>query len=457
MMNILLFAFLIKISLCSNLTNIIVLPFKTYKKPYNISEFFNISTLINNHLYTEIEISNQILAATLRSDEYGFYMTSKDCIDKSNYIIQKSESFVNLTNFTQSKNGFASERMLLYRDIDLKKQQLGLFTKMRVMEYNNKIQCAIFGLKMESDIYEYIQSFIKTFKLNTNIKSLQWTLKYNSDDEGLLVLGDSPIEYDPIFKNKNYTEHKVTAIKYKTYFNFGIHFNEIIINNRLLNFQIDVQFYHELGVIFVNQIFYDNITDIFFQKYISQYICERKWVIDKYGYIRCHEANFTDSDIQSFPTIYFKQVDMYYTFELSYKDLFSKQPDRFIYFLIMFDISKESKNEIKFGKPFLKKYPLTVDNEKHTISFFLKEEEINNNNNTLIIVVILLSIFFVILLFLLLFFIYKYVVKNKKNKIRANELDDDYDYTSKENYLDADKEQSPDKPKDKNIGIEFGI
>ena len=30
---------------------------------------------------------------------------------------------------------------------------------MRVNEYDNKIQCAIFGLKIESDVFEYIKSF----------------------------------------------------------------------------------------------------------------------------------------------------------------------------------------------------------------------------------------------------------------------------------------------------------
>ena len=79
-----------------------------------------ISSIVNNQIYTEIEISNQILVATFKSNEYGFYMTSDNCIEKSNYIIQKSESFANLTNFDKSKEGFASERMLLYRDINLK-------------------------------------------------------------------------------------------------------------------------------------------------------------------------------------------------------------------------------------------------------------------------------------------------------------------------------------------------
>ena len=448
----------------TNITNIIVLPFKTYKEPYNSLNPFNISTIINNNLYTEIEIGDQILAATFKSDEYGFYMTSENCIDKSNYIIQKSNSFWSLTNCTDSKDCFASERMFLYRDIDLTIKQYGLYTRMRVNEYNNKIQCAIFGLKMESDVYEYIQSFIKTFKENENIKNYQWTLKYKSNDEGLLVLGDSPIEYDPIFKNKKYMEHKGKAIKYKNHLNFGIKFDDVIIKNKSLNVNKEVHFYHELGVIFVDQKYYDNITDIFFQKYITNYVCTKNWVYEKYGYIKCHQKNFTEFDIKSFPTIYFKHIEMNYIFELNYNDLFSFEPDGYVYFLIIFDLTRDG---IKFGKPFLKKYPLTVDNDQKTVTLYISNEENNEENidddseinrtnkiNKLLIILIIVSILFFGLLGLFIYFLYKYL-SSRKMKKRANELDEDFEYMAKDNNIND--EQNNNQTKNENNGIEFGI
>ena len=82
------------------------------------------------------------------------------------------------------------------------------------------------------------------------MKNYQWTLKYNSNIEGLLVLGDSPIEYDPIFKNKKYMEHK-----YKNHLNFGIKFDDDIIKNKSLNVNKEVHFYHELGVFLLSKIF----------------------------------------------------------------------------------------------------------------------------------------------------------------------------------------------------------
>ena len=396
-LSIILIILLLNISL-GQITNIIVLPFNTYKESFNISN--PISSIVNNQIYTEIEISNQILVATFKSNEYGFYMTSDNCIEKSNYIIQKSESFANLTNFDKSKEGFASERMLLYRDIDLKIKHLGYYTRMRITSYSNERQIAIFGLKMKSDVNEFIQSFIKTFKENTNIKNYQWTLKYNSNEEGLLILGDSITEYDPQFKNRKYIEHKANAVRYKNYINFGIKFDDVKINNISLNVNKEVQFYHELGVILVDQRYYEQIIDIFFAKYINDEICIKNWVYEKYGYIRCDGKKFTESKIKSFPNIYFKQKEMDYIFELNYKDIFTKKEDGWIYFLILFDLTHDG---IKFGKPFLKKYTFTVDNDKNTISFFSFENETKKSNILLVSLFIVLIIFIAIIVFLILY------------------------------------------------------
>lgn len=404
------------------LTNIIVLPFKTYREPYNKLKPLNISSIVNNHIYTEIEISNQTLVASFNSDEYGFYMTDQNCIEKSNYKIQNSKTFSPLTNFNDTKEGFASERMLLYRDIDLKIKNYAYYTKMRITSYNEERQCAIFGLKMKSDVYEFIQSFIKTFKENTNIKYYKWTLKYTSNDEGLLVLGDNPVEYDPKFKKKNYTEHKTNAIIYKTYPNFGLKFDEVIFNNSKLNANKEVQCYHELGVILVDQTYYDKIYDIFFEKYNK--ICEKLWVFGKYGYIRCDGNTFKDKDIKSFPTLLFKHIGMDYVFELNYEDLFSKEEDGGIYFLIVLDLTHDG---IKFGKPFLKKYPFTIDTDLNTISLFIVNEK-KKNSKTLIITLIIVSLLFVIVSIFLAIYGNKYIKQIKNTKKRANELDEDYEY-----------------------------
>ena len=404
---------------------IIVLPFKTLA-PKNVDSGspINITSLVENRIFTEINMTSQTLIAFFNSEEYAFIMTSENCPEFSNYYIKNSPSFTNLSE------RYASERMILYRDYDLKTKEYGYYSKMEVKEYNDKKQCAILGLKMNLPVYEYdrIQNFVKTFYVNENINSYQWTVKYTKDNEGLVIIGDSPLNYDPMFKNKKYEEHQTQAIGESTTVDFGIDFNEITFGSK--DFEIKhAHFNHDLGVLLVNKIIYEKIKNSFFVNYLGdKKICFEGWVYEKYGYIYCDSNKFTDSDIKSLPKLIFKQTNMNYIFELNYEDLFSKQKDGRIYFLIVFDLNYKT---FKIGKPFLKKYSLTVDNKKNLITYFRIKEENEDNGYSRIVWIVILSVFVVILAGTTGFFAYKFI--KKKNKKRANELDEDYEYLGKEN------------------------
>ena len=404
---------------------IIVLPFKTLA-PKNVDSGspINITSLVENRIFTEINMTSQTLIAFFNSEEYAFIMTSENCPEFSNYYIKNSPSFTNLSE------RYASERMILYRDYDLKTKEYGYYSKMEVKEYNDKKQCAILGLKMNLPVYEYdrIQNFVKTFYVNENINSYQWTVKYTKDNEGLVIIGDSPLNYDPMFKNKKYEEHQTQAIGESTTVDFGIDFNDITFGSK--DFEIKhAHFNHDLGVLLVNKIIYEKIKNSFFVNYLGdKKICFEGWVYEKYGYIYCDSNKFTDSDIKSLPKLIFKQTNMNYIFELNYEDLFSKQKDGRIYFLIVFDLNYKT---FKIGKPFLKKYSLTVDNKKNLITYFRIKEENEDNGYSRIVWIVILSVFVVILAGTTGFFAYKFI--KKKIKKRANELDEDYEYLGKEN------------------------
>ena len=119
---------------------------------------------------------------------------------------------------------------------------------------------------------------------------------------------------------------------------------------------------------------------------------------------------------------------MNYIFELNYKDLFTKKEDGWVYFLVVFDLTHDG---IKFGKPFLKKYTFTVDNDKNTISFYELEKEVKKSN-LLVISLFIILIIFIIIISLLLIYGYKLLNKKTKVKKRANELEDNYEYMSQE-------------------------
>ena len=428
-----------------NITNIIALKFHRYEEPYIESKELNISSLIKNHIYTEIEVGGQILVASFNSDEYGFYMTDEDCIEKSNYIIQKSATFTNLSKFDEGDSGYASEIFSLYRDKDFTIKQNGYFKKMYISKYNHNRQCAVFGLKINTYIAEWDSkpNFINTYHNNGNILNKKWTMKYETNDEGTLIVGDSPDNYDPSFKKKKYIEYSTYAIQKASLMNFGIKFDEISINGKTLDVIKEVHFYHEYNAILVNSNYYNKIKPIFFEKYISQNKCNERTEFSKYSCIYCHK-NFTDKDKKSFPTIYFKHVELNTIFELNHNDLFTKAKDGKLYFLIVMEIN--SDNIIKFGKPFLKKYTFTVDNEANKISLFAFEKKQKRNY----LLIIILSVVSFVLLAAVIILVYKLLTK--KAKKRANELDDDYEYMTKEEE-NKNTNNDPEIPLANNLGL----
>lgn len=412
---------------------IIVLPFKTLA-PKNVDSGspINITSLVENRIFTEINMTSQTLIAFFNSEEYAFIMTSENCPEFSNYYIKNSPSFTNLSE------RYASERMILYRDYDLKTKEYGYYSKMEVKEYNDKKQCAILGLKMNLPVYEYdrIQNFVKTFYVNENINSYQWTVKYTKDNEGLVIIGDSPLNYDPMFKNKKYEEHQTQAIGESTTVDFGIDFNEITFGSK--DFEIKhAHFNHDLGVLLVNKIIYEKIKNSFFVNYLGdKKICFEGWVYEKYGYIYCDSNKFTDSDIKSLPKLIFKQTNMNYIFELNYEDLFMIHGEK-IFFLMLF---RTTNGMFTFGKLFFKKYLFTFSFDNRIIGFYndkldfnsQKMNDLTNKSNYGLKEKIILCIFSVVFIFVLLVLFIKikkrYLSDRQK---RMNELiDNNYIYMS---------------------------
>ena len=306
---------------------------------------------------------------------------------------------------------------------------------------------------MQSDEYEYIQSFLKTFKLNENIKGYQWTLKYNNDNEGILVMGDYPENYDDNYKNCSISGTK--ALNWGSLLiDFGLSFDEVILGKSKLVNPLRVLFLHELNAILVNFNLYDKIINESLINYVNSGICEKKWIFQQYGYVRCDASKFTQKEQKSFPSIYFKNKDLNYTFELNYNDLFTKEQDGYIYFLIFYDYNYDG---VKIGKPFLKKYSFTVDNEKKMIFFYTKklkeggaEDNPDSSGSNKFIIILVLSLVAAILLGVSLVFGFKLYMKKKKEKKRANELDEDFEYNAKKD----SNENSENKEKNENENLE---
>ena len=185
--------------------------------------------------------------------------------------------------------------------------------------------------------------------------------------------------------------------------------------------------------------YYNYIMNKFFNKYLNESICNLKSMtqkLDSYNMIVCENNN--NFDIKSFPSLHFYHSDLNISFSLTYNDLFEAKNNKY-YFLVVY--STFSSSYWKLGKPFLKKYQITLNLDAKSISFYKNyavgddDKNINYENKdgkTNNIVLIIICIGLSLILFVVSYFFIKNI-KNGKKKKRANELkDDDYEYDADE-------------------------
>ena len=185
-------------------------------------------------------------------------------------------------------------------------------------------------------------------------------------------------------------------------FFYDIYFDNIQIGNeQLKNINKIAELKPDFGLIVAANGFKKNIDDLFFNKYYLKEICTSDFIYktfweiwerdeddeDQFDYecgtndafkiIVCNEK----IDVKKFPSLKFYNKDFEFSFELNYKDLFKKYKNKY-YFLIV-EQNIYSNFNWKFGTPFLKKYELTFDQDRKTISYYLKSNDNNyvNSNN----------------------------------------------------------------------------
>ena len=142
-------------------------------------------------------------------------------------------------------------------------------------------------------------------------------------------------------------------------------------------------------------------------------------------YLSCEE----NVDISQFKDLVFKTRNKEMSFTLTYKDLFRKIGNKYI-FLILFH---EDLNEWKFGHIFLKKYTMVFNGDKKTIGYYYYNQQNSNGGNknnskgSWIYLIIIINVIFAILIIGLLVYIF-YYKPYKNRKIRPNELEENFEY-----------------------------
>ena len=378
--------------------------------------------LLQNDLEITLKIGTppQSVDLNLRSRIYTFFVTSSQVNlpyklfneKESTSLVQISKRETNFTNMEYSKGLKISESIYI-NDKELKGITLMLGTE---LAYN---ECGALGLRLiNSHESSNDLSFIYQIKKYANLDSYTFTLKYKNDEEGDLIIGAYPHVYDNKFNEKNFFYSKAGSNKNGV--NWVLNFDVIRYNNKSLSYGTKKGLINiEYGLIQAPFKYKNYFKNNFYGDRCSEKFNERRNVT----IVHC-SSNF---DITSFKDLIFELKDIETQFVFTYKDLFIKENNEYI-FGIVFDEDVDAKDPTWiFGKPFMKKYELVYDLDRKIIGLYKEGNESPSEKSKVNVVFIILLIILVLAVAGLSYFIFFYLKKTRKS--RAFELNDDnFDY-----------------------------
>ena len=447
--------------------NIITVPFKISKN-YEINDIEDplsfIETFREHPLYTNILLGEPpksiISIISFNSYEFSIFhrLNNKYFNQTTLYKINTSKTFKPIN--PSRKVQYFKEQVSFYTDlkfentIKVKDLVISFVENSRNNKENDdRTLCTNIGLKLsdnsniinfgiglETNLVKQLKekNIISTYSFNIHFQKME----INEEEfDGFIVFGNEPHQY---LKN-SYNEQqlfKTLAFKKDKELSWDMHFNKIFYL-RGTNFEkiIDksIDFYNQGTIspsssLIVGTLNYEqNIKYDYFQELILYGKCIRESKQFSIFYY-CYKNKTTEEDLKKFPTLYFYNSELNYTFELTYKDLFFEKGNFIYFFIIFYDFPEDAQNYYwsfisrwELGMPFLKKYFFTYDFDGKYIGFYNEKkiilknnvDKINNENiKDKTFWWIIIPIIFVIILVML--FIRKYIFKNRK--ITATEL-----------------------------------
>ena len=467
----------------SIISNIIIIPFQTYNPLItknqkllelikNASDKDIIDTILRNLIYTNLDIgeNKQTISTFIEMSSSEFYFRdlnmyniipySKDkqnlnCTYNDNYLLNNifmlnyynsslSKTYKYITTCPEYLKDFFLDRdvcgndtiYLKHKNNIIDKEITKAFTFYITLKGFQKLdhRPGVIGL----DIIE--SEFILKLKKYCEIKNYNWNIKYTNklEEKGEFIIGDLSHIYD----KDNYNENNLRSAKIikQTKQEWSLNFDVFITKNEECFYSEK----NEIGTFYIEEFFILGtkeylklIEDKFFNKYINEGVCQKQThkkseYGDYYFHFICYikDKKKREQFLSIFPSLTFYQKEMDFNFTLDSNDLFTIIPDdNRILFNVEFNYGSD---KWILGKPFFKKYQLNFNSDSKLISYYinLEREEIQimkGNNNIKIIVII----FLVIIAFILGLLFGRMMCQKYNRKIRANELEDNYSYISK--------------------------
>ena len=373
------------------------------------------------------------------SEEINKFIHNDKSIDKNLYKEYKDIKFVYLN---ETSNYKFLEKYLMDREVEkiirYNYSMLGLRLRFMNVDYNPDFIQSLRQMKV-------INSSIFTFYINNNNKK-----ENNHDHYGYLIIGDKFTDTEKEFEETNNTFFSLRDSSISWDIAIDNIYSESKSNSKFNEIYLEknqkVELLIEKSYILGTKNYKSFIENAFFNELVGYNVCEyRNSLMEhSYGTYVCDSTSkiFIDFYYNKFPELIFKTERITDELILDKNDLFFynnyNKSDTNIYFLIFFSTKYTSKWML--SRPFLEKYRLSFNIDTRFIMYHKKKfsenqienetkEEGGDNGSFNLIIKILVIIFLVSIIFLLGFLFHKLITK-KPRKQKANELNDDYDYSS---------------------------
>ena len=314
------------------------------------------------------------------------------------------------------------------------------------------------------------RSLIEILKKKNFVSSYSWNIFYNSKeykdkDEGFLLIGALPHEIGSdlgYYKstdfpgsnlktvnilNPNY-EPKFTIDKIDGY--YGKNTKNLIekfhgITDKYKKVEID---YHCGGVRGPKDLL-EHVSKAF-EDYLKNNLCFNGSTYEMtYFYCKKEIGGDINKIREKFPGILLKSNDLDKVFNLDVDDLFL-EVGNYIFCLLYF---KSDNDGWVMGKPFLKKYQFSFNTDENYIAYYLKKEAHEDDTGIPVYVLVIAIVGTVLVVALISFLLFKYYFYEKcTRKKRANELTEDFEYTSK-----TDEQKDNENQRDNNENDKLGL
>ena len=308
-------------------------------------------------------------------------------------------SFYNTSNESAKNNNFQKTNITLVRDS---------FNKS-----SDKEMCLSLGLGQLQRAYLNPEPphFVDDLYKNRKITRSYWTLKFTEQNEGYLIIGDFPHEYEN--DTNKYFESNYKEVYTESYLQF-FHIWELSMkdiyfyNSTGYRFLVNnnnnrLTFIYNFGFIIGSNQYRELIYENYFEELIDKSICKlelsekTKYNSSEYfistngSYLMfiCEKKEMSKY-IQNFPSLHFTHVEYRYLFNLTYKDLFMAVND-YYYFRVIFPYNNDDVNDINskqywfMGLPFLRQYQFVFNSNEKRIGFYktknFPDEEDNENRD----------------------------------------------------------------------------